>query len=294
MNTIRKPTLADMALIVSLGFIWGTSFLAIKFAVREFSPTSVAAIRIWVAFFVLFAVMLWKGQRFPAAPRFWGAMLFIGIFNTSLPFFLISWAETTIDSGIAALLMGTGPLLAMIGSHYTTDDDHLSAPKLIAVALGMAGVLLVVGVEALGGLGRNLIAQLAVFSASLCYVASGMFVRRFTHVPVESFTAAILLVGALSLLPWLGASALQADGAVSTTPLLAVLYLGLVPTGLAYLIRFYLIRTVGYSYAVLGIYIIPVVGVLLGSLVLSEPLEMTTLLALALIISGIVYARLKA
>ena len=138
MNTIRKPTLADMALIVSLGFIWGTSFLAIKFAVREFSPTSVAAIRIWVAFFMLFAVMLWKGQRFPAAPRFWGAMLFIGIFNTSLPFFLISWAETTIDSGIAALLMGTGPLLAMIGSHYTTDDDHLSAPKLIAVALTLA------------------------------------------------------------------------------------------------------------------------------------------------------------
>jgi len=294
MTAIRKPTLTDMALIVSLGFIWGTSFLAIKFAVREFAPTSVAAIRIWIAFVMLFGVMLWKGQRFSLNPKFWGAILFVGIFNTSMPFFLISWAEQTVDSGIAALLMGTSPLLAMVGSHFTTNDDHLSAPKLIAVALGMTGVLLVVGVEAVTGLGRNLIAQLAIFSASLCYVASGMFVRRFTHVSVESFTAAILLVGALSLTPWLAHSAMQAGGIATAKPLLALLYLGLVPTGLAYLIRFYLIRSVGYSYTVLGIYIIPVVGVLLGNLVLGEPLETTTLLALALIISGIVYARLKA
>ncbi|PLX40927.1 MAG: EamA/RhaT family transporter [Hyphomicrobiales bacterium] len=294
MTAIRKPTLTDMALIVSLGFIWGTSFLAIKFAVREFAPTSVAAIRIWIAFVMLFGVMLWKGQRFSLNPKFWGAILFVGIFNTSMPFFLISWAEQTVDSGIAALLMGTSPLLAMVGSHFTTNDDHLSAPKLIAVALGMTGVLLVVGVEAVTGLGRNLIAQLAIFSASLCYVASGMFVRRFTHVSVESFTAAILLVGALSLTPWLAHSAMQAGGIATVKPLLALLYLGLVPTGLAYLIRFYLIRSVGYSYTVLGIYIIPVVGVLLGNLVLGEPLETTTLLALALIISGIVYARLKA
>lgn len=294
MTAIRKPTVTDMLLILSLGVIWGTSFLAIKIAVREFAPTSVAAIRIWIAFFILFAMMIWKGQRLPASLRFWGAMLFIGILNTSLPFFLISWGELTVDSGIAALLMGTGPLLAMVGSHFTTDDDHLSAPKLIAVALGMMGVILVVGFEAVSGLGRNLIAQLAIFGASLCYVTSGMFVRRFTHIPVESFTTAILLAGSLSLTPWLAASAMQADGNVSAVPLLSLLYLGLVPTGLAYLIRFYLIRTVGYSYAVLGIYIIPVVGVLLGNLVLNEPLETTTLIALGLIISGIIYARLKA
>ena len=294
MTAIRKPTVTDMMLILGLGVIWGTSFLAIKFALREFAPTSVAAIRVWIAFFVLIAVMIHQGHRLPASPRFWGAMAFIGIMNTSLPFFLISWAELTVDSGIAALLMGTGPLLAMVGSHFTTDDDHMSAPKLIAVGLGMTGIVLVVGMEAISGLGRNLIAQLAVFSASLCYVTSGMFVRRFTHVPVESFTTAILLVGALSLTPWLAASALHADGHVSSIPLMALLYLGLVPTGLAYLIRFYLIRTVGYSYAVLGIYIIPVVGVLLGALVLGEPLETTTLLALALILSGIIYARMKA
>lgn len=294
MGTIRKPTVTDMLLILLLGVIWGTSFLAIKFAVREFAPTSVAAIRIWIAFFLLISVMIWKGQRLPSSPRFWAAMFFIGIMNTSLPFFLISWAELTVDSGIAALLMGTGPLLAMVGSHFTTDDDHLNAPKLIAVGLGMTGILLVVGMEALAGLGLNLIAQLAVFVASLCYVTSGMFVRRFTHIPVESFTAAILLTGSVSLLPWLAVSAIHADGNVTAIPVLALIYLGLVPTGLAYIIRFYLIRTVGYSYAVLGLYIIPVIGVLLGNLVLGEPLAATTILALVLILSGIVYARLKA
>ncbi len=294
MQAIRKPTLADMALIVSIGLIWGTSFLAIKVAVREFAPTSVAAIRISIAFFVLYAVMRWRGLSLPRSWRFWAPVALIGIFNTSVPFFLVSWAETTVDSGIAALLMGTGPFLAIIGSHFMTTDEKITAPKMIAVTMGFSGVLLIAGTDALAGLGNNVMGQLALLAASACYVASGIFVRRFTHIPVESFTTAILLAGALSLLPWLAASAIHADGAVSALPLMAVVYLGLVPTGLAYLLRFYLIRSVGYSYMVLGVYLVPVVGVLLGNILLHEPLAPTTLIALALIIGGLAYARWKA
>jgi len=294
MQPIRKPTLTDMLLIVSIGLIWGTSFLAIKVALRDFAPTSVAAIRITVAFFMLFAVMQWRGLSLPRSMRFWAAMSLIGIFNTSVPFFLISWAETSVDSGVAALLMGTGPLLAIIGAHFTTPDEKITAPKIIAVTMGFGGVLLIAGADALAGLGQNLLGQAAILAASACYVASGIFVRRFSHIPVESFTTAILLVGALSLLPWLAASAMQASNAPAPLPLMAVVYLGLVPTGLAYLLRFYLIRAVGYSYMVLGVYLVPVVGVLLGNILLDEPLAPTTLIALGLIIGGLAYARWKA
>ncbi len=294
MQAIRKPTLTDMALVAGIGIIWGTSFLAIKLAVREFAPTSVAAIRIMIAFFMLYGVMRWRGLSLPSSPRFWAAIGVIGIFNTSIPFFLVSWAETKVDSGVAALLMGTGPLLALIGSHFTTADEKLTSAKIIAVIMGFGGVVLVVGADALAGLGQNLIGQMALLAASACYVASGLFVRRFTHIPVESFTTAILLVGALSLLPWLAISAIGADGTVSAIPVMSVIYLGLIPTGLAYLLRFYLIRSIGYSYMALGIYLVPVVGVLLGNIILGETLSPTILAALALILGGIIYARLKA
>ncbi len=294
MQAIRKPTLPDMLLIVGIGLIWGTSFLAIKVAVREFAPTSVAAIRISIAFVVLFAVMRWRGFCLPRSPRIWAGISLVGIFNTSVPFFLVSWAEQSVDSGVAALLMGLGPLFTIIASHIVTSDDKLSSSKIIAVILGFSGVLVIAGADALAGLGHNLIGQLALLGASLCYVISGQFVRRYSQLQVESFTTAILLVGALSLMPWLAVSALHANAAATPLPVMAVIYLGLVPTGLAYLLRFHLIRTVGNSYAVLGVYLVPAVGVLLGAILLDEPLAPTTLIALALILGALVYARWKA
>ncbi|HFQ91308.1 MAG TPA: EamA/RhaT family transporter [Chromatiales bacterium] len=294
MQAIRKPTLTDMALIVSIGMIWGTSFLAIKLAVREFSPTSIAAIRISIAFLVLFAVMRWRGLSLPRSPRLWAGISLVGIFNTSVPFFLVSWAEQSVDSGVAALLMGLGPLLTIIASHISTSDDKLTSSKIIAVIMGFGGVLIIAGADALAGLGDNLRGQLALIAASLCYVISGQFVRRYSQIQVESFTAAILLAGALSLMPWLAISASHADAHISPLPVMAVVYLGLVPTGLAYLLRFHLIRTVGNSYAVLGVYLVPVVGVLLGTILLDEPLTVTTLAALALILGALAWARWKA
>ncbi|MCC2112655.1 MAG: DMT family transporter [Hyphomicrobiales bacterium] len=277
-------------MLVVLAAIWGSAFLAIKVAVPEFGPAWLVTVRVTLGFLVLLPWALWRGIIWPNSGRQWLLVATIALLNVIAPFFLISWAELTIDAGVASLLMGTGPFLALIGSHFTTTDDRLNIWKLIAVVFGFAGVLTVIGVDAVQGLGSNLIAQGAALAGSICYVVSGVLIRKVDGIPPMRFATIILGISSLALL--IGTSATVPLPALpGSEAIFAVVWLGLLPTGSGYFLRYYLIRNVGYSFFALGLNLIPVFGVGLAALVLGEPISAAVAIALALVVVGLGLAR---
>ena len=257
----------------------------------ETGPYWLAAIRVAVGFLVLLPYSLYRGFVMPATPSVWALVIGMSLLNVVVPFLLISWASLSIDAGIVSLLMGTGPFFALVGSHFLTTDDRLTPNKLVGVLLGFSGILVIVGFDSLSSLWtQSLLAQLACFLASLCYVTSGLIIRRIDIPPGR---LACLALGISSVV--LIALALAVEGrptyGLSAATTVALLYLGLLPTGLAYLLRFHLVRKIGYTTFAMGINLIPVFGVFLGVWLLGEPLTLHVILALALIVCGLFVAR---
>ncbi len=289
--TIIRAGPFDVALLVCVALIWASAFIAMNIAVPETGPLWLATIRVLIGAAVLAPFALWRGLALPGNARTWLLVIVMAMLNIVVPFFLISWGQLTIDAGMAAVLMGVGPLLALVGSHFFTHDDKINGYKLAAVALGFSGIVVLVGVSVLGSLGGTfLLAQVATLGAALCYATSGLIIRRIDLPPVGlAFLA--LMIGAIILLPL----ALAIDGPMTRMPdssaLIALVYLGAFPTGLAYVLRFQLIRKIGYSMFALSVYMIPAFGVGLGFLVLGEPITSTLGVALALILTGLYFAQ---
>ncbi len=291
MQTIRKSTPADIALLMLTAFLWAGAFPAIKIAVSEVSPLWLAASRVSIGFLVLLPWALWRGWIWPQNRTVFLLVLALSLLNVVIPFYLISWAEQTINAGVTSLLMGTGPIFALLGSHMFTHDDRATGPKMLAVLLGFTGILIIVGLDALRGMGtQNLAAQAAALLGSLCYVASGLIVRRIDMPPVRLACLA-LGFGTIFLLT----SSVAIDGLPKQMPgqsvIASLVYLGILPTGIAYILRFHLIQTVGISTFALGINLVPVFGVILGFVILSEPLRPEIMIALALVVGALFVAR---
>ena len=284
---IRTPTRLDLTLMVMTSLIWASGFIAIRVAVPETGPVWLAAIRVGIGFLVLLPYAIWRGMVWPDGRGQWGLIVGMALLNVVVPFILVAWAGKTIDAGVLALLMGTGPFLALIGSHLMTDDDRLTPRKLVSVLLGFSGIVVLVGSSIFAGLaGGPLLAKLAALGASVCYVMAGLLIRRITMPPVRLACLA-LAIGTTALIPL----ALMMEGllspALSIPAIGSLLYLGLFPTGIAYIVRFTLIRAVGYSRFSLSINLVPVFGVALGVLILDEPLTLNLIAALALVLAGL-------
>lgn len=292
MQAIRRATPADLAALAAVSLVWASAFIAIKIAVPHTGPLWLAAIRVTVGFLTLAPFVIGRGFIFPSSGRTWALILGTAAFNIAVPFFLISWAEQTIDAGVASLLMGTGPFLALIGSHFFTDDDRMTPQKVIGVLCGFAGIVAIVGLDAVSGLGgQHLLSQAAALGGSMCYVIAGLLIRRI-DLPPGPLACIALGIGSASLL----VAALLVDGLPTASMLAgswpALLYLGVFPTGIAYLVRFHLIRNIGYSTFAMGVNLIPVFGVLLGVVLLGEPLTLRVAIALALVVLGLFVSRL--
>ena len=287
---LRAPTRLDMALMLTTALVWASAFVAIRIAVPETGPIWLAAIRVTLGFLVLLPYAIWRGIALPASRQQWIMIGGMAVLNIVVPFFLIAWAGKSIDAGVLALLMGTGPFLALLGSHFVTDDDRMTLRKLVSVCLGFAGILTVVGPSAMAGLGSgSLEAKIAALSASLCYVTAGLLIRKIDMPPVRLACLALGL-GAVALVTIALVTAGMPPSDMSSKTIGALVFLGIFPTGLAYILRFHLIRKIGYTRFSLSINLVPVFGVALGVIVLGEPLSMTLIIALALVISGLIVA----
>ncbi|WP_120497026.1 DMT family transporter [Kiloniella sp. EL199] len=292
---MRAPTLWDFILLTSLAAIWGSAFLAIKITVEDIPPATIAAGRLLIASIVIYIYMRSRSLNLPRDKSFWRQMILISFFSMAAPFAMISWAEQFISSGLTAILMATGPLIALILSHFFSTDDRFTLFKLLGVLVGFSGVVVVLGLETFSSIGDNFYAQIITMLAAMCYACSGILVRQVKEKSNTVITASILISATILILPvsliletpWTAIVTSEANS------ILALLYLGLIPTALAFILRFYLIREVGVTFASYVGYLVPFFGVLWGALFLSERLPSTTMIGLFLILSGIAVSRIK-
>ena len=289
-SAIRRATPVDLTLLALTMLIWAGAFVGIKIAVPAVGPVGVAAARAVIGLFVLAPFFLLSSRQLPRSASQWALLIVMAELNVAIPFTLISYAELTVTAGVASLMMGTGPLFAMIGAHYFTVDDRMNGKRAIGVAMGFAGIALVVGPDAFAEASRTpFVPLLALVTASLCYVVSGLLVRRI-DLPPLSMAITALAISSISLLP---IALLQTDASALTerNVLAALLFLGVLPTGLAYILRFHLIGKIGYATFALSVNMIPVFGVLLGVVLLGEVLTPSVVAALLLIVGGLAIAR---
>ncbi len=285
---IRPPTAFDILKVAVLGAIWGSAFLAIKVAVHETGPSWLVFIRVIIALVPIALFAWWRGDRLPPNLREWRLILVMSLLNTVGPFFLISWAELHIPAGVASLIMGVGPLGTMIAAHFTTPDDRFSGGKLLGMVFGFLGLAIIALPDLHGGAGYNLLAYGAVLGGLGCYVVSGTMIRFIRRTPVPMMTALNMAIAAIAMIP---AIALEPLPDLSGPGWFAALYLGLVCTGLAYLLRTHIVLTIGQSYMSMASYVMPLCGVFLSALLLGEAITWPILAALALIVAGFAVSR---
>lgn len=277
----------ELALLLLLSTLWGASYSFIKIGVETIPPITFMAGRTILAGAVLLAVLYARGLRMPAGRATWRYFLVQACLNSVVPFTLIAWAETRLDAGLAVILNATTPIFAFLIALLIGRREAVDGRKLFGVASGLAGACLVVGTGALHGLGGDLLPQLAVLAATLCYGGGALYSARFKALDPMMPAAGSMICGAALLLP----ASLVVDQPWTLVPswesLAALLALALFSTALAFVIFFRLVQTLGSIGATAQAYIRVPIGVAISVVLLGETLPSTAWLGLAAVVAGV-------
>lgn len=277
----------ELALLLTLATLWGGSYTFIKIGVETIPPLTLIAARTLIAGLILLAVIRWRGLRMPRDLTNWRRFLTQACLNSVVPFTLIAWAEKSVDAGLASILNGTTPVFVFLISLALAPTKRPDWRKGLGVAAGLAGISLIVGVDAFTGLGGALLPQLAIVAATVAYACAALFGRHFTGMDPLLPAAGSMLAGTAVLIP----AALVVDRpwtlAPSTESLLALLALSVVSTALAFAIYFRLIRTLGSVGTTAVAYLRVPIGVAIGLVFLGETLSPTAWVGLALVVLGV-------
>lgn len=289
---MRRPTPRDVASLCLVGAMWGGTFPALKIAVTHIPAVGVAAGRLFVAA-VFMSVIAWVAglRRLPAQPDVWVKYLAIAAIGNVLPFIMIAHGQRSIDAGLSAILMATMPLATLVLSPFFVKDELLTLRRISGVAVGLAGMLLLVGVDALHGIGSDVLAQIEVAGGAVCYAIHTIILRRITGVPPLTNTVCALVLSALIAVPIAFATAEIAMPPIEAV--LAVIFTGMMGTALGYLLYIRLVADVGVNFTALGNYLVPVFGILWSALILAERPSPRAIAALALILGGIALTQLN-
>jgi drug/metabolite transporter (DMT)-like permease len=279
----------------ALGLIWGTSFLWIKIAVAETGPLTLVGLRLLFGFLGLLVVLAIQRPKLPRDRRTWLAFGFMGVFNTAVPFTLITWGETRIASSLASILNGSVPLFTIVIAHFWLHDEKITLPRLGGLLVGFVGIVVLVSRDLQPSeLHFDIWGQLAVLAASVSYATAITFSRRHLRGQPPVLQAGMVLLIADSLI-WLTAAGAERplDPPNSALAWFAVLWLGLLGTCVAYLLFFWLINAWGPTRASLVTYVFPVIGLVLGIIFLHESADWRLLAGSALIVGGIGVVNLR-
>ena len=287
----RQPTRNDYIVLFALGALWGSSFGAIKIALHGVTPLTVMSVRILLAGAALLLLIQVRKTPLPRGIQNWIKIGWMALFGTLIPFFLVPWGQLQIDSSLAAILMAVNPLFALTLGHFFSEHESFSLRQLLAMLVGFSGILLVFGENAISSINGNIWAQLAVIGAGFCYTISGVIVSRVRGASADSVSASIFICSSVIVFPlWM---ILEQPWSLrfETESLLALTHLGLVSTGMAFLMRYYIILRAGAVFLSYVAFIIPMFGILFGILFLGETISVNTMGAVVLILSGVYLGR---
>lgn len=280
----------EWAMLLALATVWGGSFFFNGIAVQELPVFTVVVSRVALAAVILLAVLRLHGEKMPRDRRVWAAFFGMGLLNNAIPFSLIVWGQQHIASGVASILNASTPLFTVILAHFMTSDERMTGGKLAGVLIGLAGVTVMIGADALRELGVDVAAQFMCLAGALSYAFAGIYGRRFRVMGISPLSTATGQVIASSLMllpvmmvldrPWtLPAPSLAAIG--------ALIGVAAISTALAYVLYFRILATAGATNLLLVTFMIPVSAILLGTLFLGEVLLPRHLAGMALIGAGL-------
>jgi len=285
---MSSPSTRDWSLIFLLALIWGATFLFAELALVELSPLWLVLLRVGIAALVLAVVVRLQGVRVTLTPVLLLSFLAMGLLNNVVPFTLIFWSQTMIDSSLAAILNATMPFWTVLLAHLATRDERMTPAKLTGILLGIAGVAVMIGPSALAGLGAAVLPQVAILLATFSYSLAILFGRRFRGLPPIAVALGQLSASALVMLVLVLASQpVPALLALSPVTWAAVLALAVVGTGLAYILYFSILASAGATNLSLVTLLIPVTAVILGGAVLGERLTLPEFAGMFLILLGL-------
>jgi drug/metabolite transporter (DMT)-like permease len=279
----------NLLLLITLAALWGPSFLFIKVAVEEIPPLTLVLGRVAVGAAFLLIVLLSQGRRLPTDRRLWRHLAVVAMLHNALPWVLLSWGEQYIDSALASILNGTTPLFTIILAHFLVAGDRMTVPKMLGVLLGFAGLVLLILPSLSGGAQASTWGLLAVTAAAAVYGVAMIYSRNHLRgLPPLVAPASQLLLATGYMLP----VALLVDrpwtlDRPSTVALGSLFLLGILGTGLAFIVYYRLLETANPTYISMVTYVIPIFGVILGVLVLGEQLTWYALAGFALILLGV-------
>ena len=278
---------------ILLGSIWSSSFLWIKIAVTEVGPITLVAFR--VLFGLLFSAIVIFIQRvsLPRTFKGWLPFLILGISNVAIPFFLISWGEQAIDSAVAAILDATVPLFTIVIAHFLLHDDKMTWPKVTGLLIGFFGVIVLMS-KSIGASTGSILGQFAVVLASMFYAGSSVYARKSTEDAPGLIRGAGPLVSSTAVM-WLASFTIERPIVIPHLPItwIALLWLGVLGSGFAFILNYYLIHEIGPTRTTMVTYIFPLGGVILGVVFLGEQLSLQLLAGAALIVSSLAVANMQ-
>jgi drug/metabolite transporter (DMT)-like permease len=275
----------QVLLLLALSAIWGSSFMFIKVGIEELEPSTLVAARLVLATLTLVVIVALRtplGQAFAHVRTHFGAFLFVALLNSVVPFWLLAWGETRIDSGLAALLQACAPLFTALLAALFVRSERVEGYRLVGVVVGFGGVALLVGAVPSG----NVLGALAVVLTGLCYAASSLAGGRYlSDVPAATIALGTAAIAAVVALPF---GIAQAPSSPPSWKVIgSVVALGVVGLGVAYVIYFGLITGAGASRAILVTYLVPPMALFYGATILGESVSATDLAGLALILLGV-------
>ena len=278
----------EWILIILLSIMWGSSFFFVGVAVKDLTPLTIVLCRVTLASIILLAVVHLKGDKMPSSPGLWGTFFVMGALNNLIPFSLIVWGQTHIESGLASILNATTPIFSVVLAHFLTREERLTINRATGVLIGWIGVTLLIGIESLRGFGIEVIGQIAVLGAALSYACAAIYGRRFKGVSPLVVATGMLCGSTVMLTP----VALLIEKPWNLSPgamtIMALIGLSAVSTSLAYIIYFRVLATSGPTNILLVTFLIPISAILLGSMVLGERLGWNAFVGMGLIFIGLI------
>ena len=284
---MREPKTIDVLLLILLGAVWGSAFFNIKIATYTYDPITLVFVRVFFALIALAFYCAYRRIKILAFSKDWKMYALVGLTNITIPFLLIAYGTNVVDSYLAAILMSTTPLSGTILAHFFTSNEKLNFFKSIGVIIGFLGVIFLF-FDKLVISESNIFYVIVILCGSTFYVVGGILTLKFlkNHGNGNVSTSTILW-SLIFLFPFCLYQQPWAKLNPSMESTLALIYLGVFPTGLAWLLRFHILTKVGMVFQTQVAYLIPIFGVIFGFIIMNEQITWKVLVSLIIIISGI-------
>ena len=287
---MRQPSVTDYIFLVVLALIWASAFFNIKIATYSYGPVTIAFLRILLGAIPVVGLCFFKKIKIEAFSKDWYWFAAIGIINLVIPFFLIAYGVQKVQSNLAAILMASTPLSATVLAHFFTNNEKINFIKVLGVMIGFSGIVFLFSDNILIN-ENNFVSALLILGGSTFYVIGGLLTLKVSNKKNENVTASILIWATIFLLPITAFTEQPWNLNPRLDSTISLVYLGVFSTGLAWLMRFRILKNNGLVFQAQVAYLIPIFGIILGYIFLNEIITSKVIVAVIAVVLGIYFVR---